>query len=45
MLETRVKQAQLPLSVELGLSDITIEDFLTMQIGDVIQLDQKSKIH
>ena len=45
MLETRVKQAQLPLSVELGLTDITIEDFLTMQVGDVIQLDQKLKHH
>lgn len=41
MLERRVKQAKLPLSVELGITDITIEDFLTMQIGDVIQLDQK----
>ncbi|MFJ7735223.1 flagellar motor switch protein FliM [Lysinibacillus sp. NPDC097287] len=41
MLEKRVKQAQLPLSVELGITDITIEDFLLMQIGDVIQLDQK----
>lgn len=41
MLESRVKQAQLPLSVELGVTDITIEDFLLMQIGDVIQLEQK----
>lgn len=41
MLERSVKQAQLPLSVELGVTDITIEDFLLMQIGDVIQLDQK----
>ena len=41
MLETRVKQARLPLSVELGITDITIEDFLMMQIGDVIQLEQK----
>ncbi|WP_068983145.1 flagellar motor switch protein FliM [Lysinibacillus xylanilyticus] len=41
MLETRVKQAQLPLSVELGITDITIEDFLTMQVGDVVQLEQK----
>lgn len=41
MLETRVKQAQLPLSVELGITDITIEDFLMMQVGDVIQLEQK----
>lgn len=41
MLERSVKQAQLPLSVELGVTDITIEDFLLMQIGDVIQLEQK----
>ena len=41
MLEKRVKQAQLPLSVELGVTDITIEDFLLMQVGDVIQLEQK----
>ena len=41
MLEKRVKQAVLPLSVELGIADITIEDFLLMQTGDVIQLDKK----
>lgn len=41
MLEARVKQAQLPITVELGLTDISIEDFLFMQIGDVIQLEQK----
>ena len=41
MLEKRVKQAQLPLSVELGITDISIEDFLLMQVGDVIQLEQK----
>lgn len=41
MLENRVKQANLPVSVELGSTDITIEDFLMMQIGDVIQLEQK----
>lgn len=41
MLENSVKQAQLPISVELGISDITIEDFLLMQVGDVIQLEQK----
>ena len=41
MLETRVKQAKLPVIAELGTTDITIEDFLMMTIGDVIQLDQK----
>ncbi|GGG21850.1 flagellar motor switch protein FliM [Lysinibacillus alkalisoli] len=39
-LETNVKRAQLPVSVELGTSTITIEDFLFMQQGDVVQLDQ-----
>ena len=41
MLETRVKQAKLPVVAELGTTDITIEEFLTMAIGDVVQLDQK----
>jgi len=40
MLEKRVKQAELPLIAELGTTNITIEDFLYMNIGDVIQLDQ-----
>ncbi len=41
MLETRVKQAELDLIAELGATDITIEDFLFMNVGDVIQLDKK----
>ena len=41
MLETRVKQAELPVVAELGTTNITVEDFLYMNIGDVIQLDQK----
>lgn len=41
MLEKRVKQAKLPVVAELGTTDITIEDFLTMTLGDVIELDQK----
>lgn len=40
MLEKRVKQAELPLIAELGTTNITIEDFLYMNIGDVIQLEQ-----
>ena len=41
MLEKRVKQAELPLVAELGTTDISIEDFLYLQLGDVIQLNTK----
>lgn len=41
MLENRVKQASLPVVAELGNTSISIEDFLMMNIGDVIELDQK----
>lgn len=41
MLEDRVKKAQLPLSVELGMTDISVEDFLMIQVGDIIQLETK----
>ncbi|RUL55797.1 MULTISPECIES: flagellar motor switch protein FliM [Lysinibacillus] len=41
MLEKRVKQAELPIIAQLGTTDITIEDFLYMSIGDCLQLDQK----
>jgi len=40
-LETKVKQSDLEVIVELGTSIITIEEFLTLDIGDVIQLEQK----
>lgn len=40
-LETKVKKSDLELIVELGTSTITIEEFLMMNIGDVIQLDKK----
>lgn len=40
-LEKRVKEADLSVVAELGTTEITIEDFLTMASGDVIQLDQK----
>lgn len=40
-LERKVKESDLELVAELGTTTITIEDFLTMDIGDVIQLDQK----
>ncbi|WP_431029481.1 flagellar motor switch protein FliM [Lysinibacillus sp. LZ02] len=41
MLENRVKQSTLPVVAELGTTSISVEDFLTMNIGDVIELDQK----
>ena len=40
-LENRVKQSILPVVAELGTTSISIEDFLMMNIGDVIELDQK----
>ena len=41
MLESRIKEAELPLIAELGTTNLTIEDFLQMNIGDVVQIDQK----
>ncbi|MCP3739102.1 flagellar motor switch protein FliM [Rossellomorea sp. BNER] len=38
-LEKRVKKADLPISAELGISSISIEDFLSLSIGDVIELE------
>ncbi|WP_044893762.1 flagellar motor switch protein FliM [Bacillus alveayuensis] len=39
-LEKRIKLAQLPIIAELGTSTITIQEFLQLGVGDVIQLDQ-----
>jgi flagellar motor switch protein FliM len=41
MLETRIKQAELPVIAELGAAHLSVDDFLHMNIGDVIQLDQR----
>ncbi|MBK3494381.1 flagellar motor switch protein FliM [Viridibacillus sp. YIM B01967] len=41
ILENSVKQSALPVVAELGNAEITIEDFLLLLQGDVIQLDQK----
>lgn len=38
-LERRIKNAMLPIVADLGKSQITIEDFLHLQLGDVISLD------
>lgn len=40
LLENKVKKSQVPLVAELGTSEIAIEDFLLLDIGDVIELDQ-----
>lgn len=40
-LETRVKQSELPVVAELGGTSISIEDFLMMNIGDVLEINQK----
>ncbi|MBA2870813.1 flagellar motor switch protein FliM [Anoxybacillus calidus] len=39
-LEQRIKLTQLPIIAELGSSTITIQEFLQLDVGDVIQLDQ-----
>ena len=41
VLEKRVKSAEIPIVAELGTTDISIEDFLYLQLGDVIQLNAK----
>lgn len=40
LLEKRIKKADLPVAVELGEAEITIQDFLMMDVGDVIELRQ-----
>ena len=41
VLEKRLKQAELPLTTELGKGSMSVEEFLYLQIGDVISLDRK----
>ncbi len=38
-LERRIKNATLPIVAELGKGEVSIEDFLHLQLGDVISLD------
>nr|WP_162013652.1 FliM/FliN family flagellar motor switch protein [Bacillus coahuilensis] len=40
-LEKNIQRAEIPVSVELGEGSITIEDFLTLSKGDVIELTSK----
>jgi len=39
-LEKRVKKADVPVIAELGTTTISIQEFLQLDVGDVIQLDQ-----
>ncbi|WP_077211530.1 flagellar motor switch protein FliM [Bacillus dakarensis] len=41
VLEKRIKRAEVPIKVELGSSEISIEDFLMLDVGDVIELNQR----
>jgi len=41
VLEKRLKQAPLSVVAELGNAEMTIEDFLYLQVGDVIKLNRK----
>ncbi|MEK5360051.1 flagellar motor switch protein FliM [Peribacillus castrilensis] len=40
ILENRIRNADLPIISELGSTDITIEDFLLLDVGDVIDLNK-----
>ncbi|MFD1735824.1 flagellar motor switch protein FliM [Bacillus salitolerans] len=40
ILEKRIKSASLPVIAQLGTSQISIQEFLHLDVGDVIQLDQ-----
>lgn len=40
MIEKGIKKANIPVTVELGSSEITIHEFLMLGVGDVIELNQ-----
>jgi flagellar motor switch protein FliM len=40
ILEKRIRNADLPIISELGSTDITIHDFLLLDVGDVIDLNK-----
>lgn len=39
-LKKKIMNAEVPVSVELGRTEITVKDFLMLDVGDVIQLDR-----
>ncbi|WP_409294369.1 flagellar motor switch protein FliM [Peribacillus sp. SCS-26] len=40
VLENRIKRAELPVVAELGTTEISIQDFMSLDTGDVIELNQ-----
>ena len=40
ILEKRINDADLPITSELGETHITIQDFLLLDVGDVIELNK-----
>lgn len=44
-LENRVKKSELTIIAELGTSAIAVEDFLSLEIGDVLELKQRFDQH
>jgi flagellar motor switch protein FliM len=41
IIEKRIAQAQIPVKAILGKSIITVNDFINLQVGDIIKLDKK----
>lgn len=41
IIEKRIAQAIIPITAELGTSTISVNDFISLQIGDIIKLDKK----
>ncbi|WP_409305432.1 flagellar motor switch protein FliM [Peribacillus sp. SCS-155] len=44
MIESRIRDADLPVITELGSTDISIQDFLLLDVGDVIELNQSIEL-
>ena len=41
VIEKRIAKAQIPVKAVLGKSNITVNDFVSLQVGDIIKLDRK----
>ncbi|WP_066067188.1 flagellar motor switch protein FliM [Neobacillus soli] len=40
LLKSKLQELEIPLKVELGRSTVSIEEFLSLNVGDIVQLDQ-----
>ncbi|HZG70579.1 MAG TPA: flagellar motor switch protein FliM [Chondromyces sp.] len=40
-LTKRIKKVSIPVTAELGQSSVTVEDFLTLSVGDIIEVNKK----